>query len=36
MKGGLQLMKDVLTPLAKNVCIPLELTAVAWAADEAT
>ena len=30
MKGGLQLMKDVLTPLAKNVCIPL------YAADEAT
>ena len=29
MKVGLSLMKNVFTPLAKNVLIPLELTALA-------
>ena len=33
LKIGLPLMKNVIKPLAKNVLIPLELTAAASAAD---
>ena len=33
LKTGLPLMKSVITPLAKSVLIPLELTAAASAAD---
>ena len=33
LKSGLSLMKSALTPLAKSVLIPLELTAAASAAD---
>ena len=36
MKVGLQLMKNVLTPLAKSVLIPLEFTTAASATDAAT
>ena len=35
MSSGLQLMKNVLAPLAKSVSIPLELTATALATDAA-
>ena len=35
MTAGLSLMKNVLTPLAKTVLIPLGLTAVASATDAA-
>ena len=33
LKTGLPLIKNVITPLAKSVLIPLELTEAAWAAD---
>ena len=33
LKSGLPLVKSVITPLAKSVLIPLELTAAASAAD---
>ena len=33
LKTGLPLMKSVIQPLAKNVLIPLGLTAAAWTAD---
>ena len=33
LKTGLPLIKNVITPLAKSVLIPLELTALASAAD---
>ena len=36
LKTGLPLMKSVITPLAKNVLIPLGLTAAVSAADAAT
>ena len=35
MTAGSQLMKDVLTPLAKSVLVPLRLTAAASVTDEA-
>ena len=33
LKTGLPLIKNVITPLAKSVLIPLQLTEAAWAAD---
>ena len=35
MTAGFQLMKVVLTPLAKSVLVPLRLTAAASVTDEA-